>query len=150
MAVEQIKFTVYAKAEPQGSMKGFVSPGKNGMKARAILTSSNSKMKPYRGEVTRSAMVALRDLNGVEPMAGKHVPVSMVIDFYLERPQSIPKKRKFMVVKPDLDKLLRSSVDALTGILYVDDAQIVENSVRKHYGVPERVEISVTILSTEV
>ena len=55
----QIKFIAYATPQPQGSMRGFVLPGKNGQKARAILTSDNSKLKPYRSEVTRSAMLAL-------------------------------------------------------------------------------------------
>jgi len=144
--MKQVKFTVYARPVPQGSMKGFVIKGKWGAKDRAILTSDNSKLKPFRGEVTREAMVALRNAGLSEPMAEKHVPVSIVMDFYLERPASIPKKRKEMVVKPDCDKICRSTIDALTGILYADDAQIVEISARKHYGVPERVEVSATII----
>lgn len=142
----QIKFVVYCRAEPQGSMKGFVLPGKNGAKARAILTSDNTKLKPYRQEITRAAMLALRDLELQEPFAEKHVPVSLVIDFYLDRPPSIPKKRTFMTVRPDLSKLIRSTEDAMTGILYVDDSQVVEFNSRKHYGSPERVEVSATII----
>jgi Holliday junction resolvase RusA-like endonuclease len=142
----QIKFVAYCTPQPQGSMKGFVLPGKNGQKARAILTSDNSKLKPYRSEVTRSAMLALSEAGVAEPFAGKHVPVSLVLDFYLDRPASIPKKRKEMVVRPDLSKLVRSTEDAMTGVLYADDAQVVELSVRKHYGAPERVEVSVAVL----
>lgn len=145
----QVKFTVYATPIPQGSMKGFVLPGKGGAKPRAILTSDNTKLKPYRGEVTREAMVALRNAGMQEPMAARHVPVSMVIDFYLSRPPSVPRKRTEMVVKPDLSKLVRSTEDAMTGILYVDDAQVVELSVRKHYGLPERVEVSVSVLDVK-
>jgi Holliday junction resolvase RusA-like endonuclease len=144
--MNEIRFTAYCTPQPQGSMKGFVLPGKWGAKPRAILTSDNKKLKPYRGEITREAMVALRDAGVAEPFAAKHIPVRMVIDFYLERPPSVPKKRKGMVVKPDLSKLIRSTEDAMTGILYVDDAQIVELSVRKHYGTPERVEIWATIV----
>ena len=144
--VSEIKFTAYVTPVPQGSMRGFVLPGKWGAKPRAILTSDNTKLKPYRGEVTREAMVALGKAGVAEPFAAKHVPVKMVFDFYLQRPASIPKKRQSPTVKPDLDKLIRSSTDAMTGILYADDAQIVELSVRKHYGTPERVEVSATIL----
>ena len=146
----QIKFIAYATPQPQGSMRGFVLPGKNGQKARAILTSDNSKLKPYRSEVTRSAMLALSEAGVAEPFAGKHVPVSLVLDFYLDRPASIPKKRKEMVVRPDLSKLVRSTEDAMTGVLYADDAQVVELSVRKHYGSPERVEVSVAVLEASV
>ena len=144
--MNQIKFTVYATPVPQGSMKGFVLKGKWGAKDRAILTSDNSKLKPYRGEVTREAMLAL-GMAGIEhPLAGKHIPVSMVFDFYLQKPASTPKKRGYPSVKPDVDKICRSTIDALTGLLYADDAQIVELSARKHYGTPERAEVTVTIL----
>ena len=38
----------------------------------------------------------------------------------------------------------------MTGVLYADDAQVVELSVRKHYGSPERVEVSVAVLEASV
>lgn len=142
----QIHFTAYSRPEPMGSMKGFVLPGKGGAKPRAILTSNNPKMKPYRQELTHTAMVAVAQKGLFSPIAEKHVPVSIVVDFYFARPASIPKKRVEIVVKPDMDKLCRATFDALTGILYADDAQIVDLSARKHYGTPERVEISMTVL----
>jgi crossover junction endodeoxyribonuclease RusA len=135
-----ISFVTYTRPEPQGSMKGFVRQGK------PVVTSDNPKMRPYRDEVTRNAVYELAKANLPRPLAGKHVPVSVVYDFHFSRPPSIPKKRHHVVVKPDFDKLARSTTDALTGVLYVDDAQIVEASIRKHYGTPERVEISVTVL----
>jgi Holliday junction resolvase RusA-like endonuclease len=145
--MSQLTFVAYCKPEPMGSTKGFVLKGKWGAKDRAILTSSNKNLKPYRGQVTREAVAALEAAGLAQPMADKHVPVSMVMDFYFSKPPSIPKKRMEMVVKPDLSKIIRSTEDALIGLAYVDDAQIVEMSVRKHYGTPERVEVSVTILN---
>lgn len=142
----QVKFTVFARPEPQGSTKGFLLRGKFGAKDRVILTSANKKLKPYRQELTNTAMVSLNELGIQRPMADKHVPVSVVFDFYFEKPASIPKKRKHIAVKPDLDKICRSTLDSLTGILYKDDAQVVEISVRKHYGLPERAEIQAEIV----
>ena len=144
--VSQICFTTYCRAEPQGSMRGFVLPGKGAAKPRAILTSNNPKMRPYRQELTHSAMAEMRERGLVAPLAAKHVPVGVVFDFYFARPASIPKKRTRIVVKPDLDKVIRATADSLTGILYADDAQIVEMVANKHYGIPERVEISVCTL----
>jgi Holliday junction resolvase RusA-like endonuclease len=141
-----IEFTVYATPTPQGSMKGFVLPGKNGAKARAILTSDNSKLRPYRQEVTRSAMVVMSERGISEPFAEKHVPVSVTMDFYITKPKSAPKKRTYHVVKPDLSKLVRAAEDSMTGVIYSDDAQIVAFSTRKHYGSPERVVIAVVTL----
>lgn len=142
-----VKFTVYATPQPQGSMKGYVLPGKNGAKARAILMGDNAKLKPYRGDLTREAMAALRDAGISEPMAGKHVPVRLEMIFYLAKPDTCPKKRLLPTVKPDLSKLIRSTEDALTGILYADDAQVVSYGLtEKRYGSPERVEITATVL----
>ena len=143
---KQIKFTVYARPEPQGSVRGFVYQGQFDKKPRAIITTNNKKLKPYRQELSHTVMAAMQEAEVVAPMAGKHIPVSVVLDFYLERPPSIPKKRQFMVVKPDIDKICRATLDAMTGNIFLDDAQVVELSIRKHYGVPERAEVSATIL----
>ena len=144
--MSEVRFTAYVHPEPQGSTKGFVLRGKWGAKDRAILTSSNPKLKPYRGQVTREAVVALETASLPQPMAGKHVPVSMTLDFYFAKPPSVPKKRIKMAVKPDLSKLIRATEDAFIGLLYADDAQIVETIARKHYGTPERVEVIVGIV----
>jgi Holliday junction resolvase RusA-like endonuclease len=144
--LKRLNFTVFARPEPQGSMKGFVIPGKGGRKPRAILTSDNKKLKPYRQELTNTATQELVDLGIQAPFAGKHVPVRLSCKFYLEKPASVAKKRERLVVKPDLSKLIRSTEDALTGIMYADDAQIVEGEYAKLYSTPERVEIWVQIL----
>jgi len=46
-------------------------------------------------------------------------------------------------VKPDTTKFVRAVEDALTGIVWVDDAIIVQQSARKEYGIPPRVEITI-------
>lgn len=38
--------------------------------------------------------------------------------------------------KPDLDKLARAALDALTGVVFLDDAQVVDLVVRKRYTDP--------------
>ena len=47
---------------------------------------------------------------------------------------------------PDLDKLARCAVDALTGIVLKDDALISELALAKRYGDPERLEVEVVVL----
>lgn len=141
---DSISFIVYARPEPQGSAKGFVING------RAIVTSANKKLKPYRQELTHTAQVALREAGLQAPFAAKHVPVSVSFHFFLQKGDSVPKKRRFPSVKPDLDKLIRSTADSLTGIMYHDDGQIVELRVNKDYGVPERAEITVRFMEEGV
>ena len=47
-------------------------------------------------------------------------------------------------MRPDLSKLIRATEDALTGIIYADDAQIVDIHAKKEYGLPERVEVTIS------
>ena len=68
----------------------------------------------------------------------------MSLAFYFSRPKSVSyKKRPDHTVKPDIDKLIRAVLDALTGIFYADDAQVDELYVTKMYGDPPRVEVEV-------
>ena len=39
--------------------------------------------------------------------------------------------------KPDVDKVARAVLDALTSVVYVDDAQVVSLRIAKAYGSPE-------------
>lgn len=136
--VDHIYFTVLGKAQPQGSIKSFMIGGK------PRLTSDNTKMKPYRQQVGWSALGARAEAGYSGLFADKHVAVGVDIKFYFAKPPSISKKRIHVVVKPDIDKICRSSIDAMTGILYADDSQIISLTATKEYGIPERVEISVT------
>lgn len=45
--------------------------------------------------------------------------------------------------RPDVLKLARCAEDSLTGIVWRDDAQIVEEHLFKYWGEPARVEIEI-------
>lgn len=51
--------------------------------------------------------------------------------FCMPKPSSV--KRSIPSTRPDLDKLIRAVLDALTGIAYVDDGQVVEITASKIY-----------------
>ena len=55
------------------------------------------------------------------------------LDFYLPRPQSAPKRIVYPAKRPDIDNLLKACFDALRGLAFSDDAQIVSLRVAKHY-----------------
>ena len=61
-------------------------------------------------------------------------PIEMTIDFRLPRPKTV--RRNLPYVAPDLDKLIRAVLDALTGVAYVDDGQVVTIKSTKTYGDP--------------
>lgn len=129
-------FTVYCHPEPQGSAKAFVIGG------RARVTSDNKKLKPYRQSVTATVVDELNRQWIDTPVAQKHEPVCLSLKFVFNRPSSAPRKRRYPAVKPDTDKLIRATLDALTGVLYLDDAQVVNIAAAKEYGEIERVEIA--------
>lgn len=135
-----IEFICYCKPEPQGSAKGFPIMRGNG-KMGVVITTDNKKLKPFRQAITQVALLALRDAKVTAPVAEKHVPVKLEINCHFAKPPSTPKKRWFPVVKPDADKLARAILDALTGVLFADDAQVVELVIGKYYGTPERVAV---------
>ena len=59
-------------------------------------------------------------------------PLSVIVVFTIKRPKSV--KREYPTVKPDVDNFLKASLDALNGIAYDDDAQIIEINASKKYG----------------
>lgn len=70
------------------------------------------------------------------------VEVSLV--FTLPKPKTV--KRLLPSVKPDVDKLARAVLDALTGVAYKDDAQVTDLIVRKRYRQPaESIGVSIRV-----
>lgn len=121
--MDPVTFVVYGVAQPKGSTRAFMRKG-----ARfPIVTSDNPQVKTWEAAV-RSVV---RDVaNGVRFEGA----VSVRVTFDLPRPKSLPQRVRHHIRKPDLDKLARSSLDALTGTLLKDDAQVIDLHVTKRYG----------------
>jgi Holliday junction resolvase RusA-like endonuclease len=102
---------------PQGSKsyKGMAG-------GHAILAESSKKVKPWRQDVKLFALEAIQAAGG-----GVSGPVDVEIIFTLAKPKSAPKRiRTWPDRKPDLDKLCRSTFDALCESGAIDDdARIV-------------------------
>ncbi len=62
-------------------------------------------------------------------------PVTVALEFVLPRPKSAPKTRTPAATKrPDVDKLARAILDAITGICVADDAQVTHLCAKKRLG----------------
>jgi Holliday junction resolvase RusA-like endonuclease len=135
-----IKFTVIGCPQPQGSTKAFIPKGWN----RAIITTANSKNKPWRQEVAGMAASYMeeRSLDLLEEL-----PIQVNVEFFFEKPKSTKKTVMHKITKPDIDKLARSVLDALTGVVFKDDSQVVRCTLGKSFGSPARAEIEVTQVS---
>ena len=81
----------------------------------------------------------------------KDIPLTCIITIYKGIPKSVSKKKKTMMLnevirptsKPDIDNSVKSIFDALNGVAYHDDSQIVDLSVRKVYGETPKVEVEI-------
>jgi len=100
---------------------------------KAFVKSDNTNTMPFRQEVGWAALRARVDAGFNTIPFPKEAPVSITLRFYFARPKFAPKDRLYPVVKPDEDKLMRSCLDALKGILWTDDCQVVRAQVSKDY-----------------
>lgn len=137
-----VEFTVIGRPQPAGSKRAFQHPKTK----RILIVDASKNSRPWKQEV---ASVAAGVVDGV--MAGA---LMVDISFVMARPKSHygtgrnatklkDSAAAHPTVKPDVDKLSRAILDACTGVVWRDDAQVVEKTVRKVYGEPERCEVSV-------
>lgn len=92
-------------------------------------------------------LVVRRAMDGRQPLQGALV---LIVKAFLPIPKSWSKKKKSMAMeskifptgRPDADNLLKS-VDALNGVVWEDDAQVVDARVAKFYSQEPRLEIVV-------
>lgn len=107
-----VEFFVPGRPAPQGS-KRHVGHG--------IMVESSREVGPWRERVALAAHTAMA---GSELLAG---PVILTLGFVLPRPKSTPKRRTPAATKrPDVDKLARSVLDAITDTVIADDAQVTD------------------------
>jgi Holliday junction resolvase RusA-like endonuclease len=79
-------------------------------------------------------------------------PVSLFVGIYRSMPKSMPKKAKEgariglvrPVVRPDWDNYGKLICDAMNGIFWHDDSQVVDGKVSKYYSENPRIEVCIT------
>jgi crossover junction endodeoxyribonuclease RusA len=140
----ELSFTVFGVPQPQGSTWAFIPKGWD----RPVITTDNAKMKPWRQQVATMALATMNE-HQVQ-MTPRSIPISIALTFVFQKPQSERKATLHKTTKPDLDKLLRAVLDALTGICYTDDSQVTECRVAKIFGSPARLEVQVNTLAEGV
>lgn len=139
--------TVYGRPVPQGSMNAFANK-----EGKTIISHGNKNVKPYRQNITDTALWKLRDMGydirptdrgGMGALYPAKTPLAAALVFYFARPKSVRDHVIAPTTKPDQDKLARAVFDALTKIVMDDDKDIVASKVIKLYGAPERTEIAI-------
>lgn len=126
----------------------FTVPGEPVAKARPRMTKSGHTYTPkktvvYENEVRQACLSAMKDRN-VAQWSEKQ-PLMVFITAKFKLPKSATKKdkqavreyRKYPVKKPDADNVAKAICDAINGIAYSDDSQVVYLSVKKFYTLEE-------------
>lgn len=114
------RFFVDGNPAPQGS-KSF-----KGMRGgKPVLAESSKALAPWRIRIAWHAQAARQGM--LRP------PVHAQLRFVMARPKSLPKSRPTppAIARPDIDKLTRAVLDAITGPLISDDSHITSLHVTK-------------------
>lgn len=135
----KITFSVIGVPAPGGSKVAMPIYGKDG---RAVTTlTEGGKYRPvlryvdmggkrnteWRAAVGWAGKAAMQKAR-MQPLPEA---LRLTIEFIMHRPQKLIRARH--TIAPDLTKLARSTEDALTDIVWVDDSQIVQQVLSKRY-----------------
>lgn len=126
----------------------FIVPGQPVGKARARVgrfrTYTPENTVNYENLVKSAAFDAM---NGSAPMDGM---LQVGITAYMQMPKASKKRTELMLSgdirpakKPDIDNIIKSALDALNGVAFLDDKQVVTLFARKYYSDTPRLEIAI-------
>jgi crossover junction endodeoxyribonuclease RusA len=129
-----VTFTVLGVPQTKGSTRLLFTK-----KGKAVVTSDNRNLRPWEHTVALCAVAG-----GVTVV--ETGPMRMDVEFVLPRPRSAKRSQSFQAKRPDLDKLVRAVLDALTGVAWTDDGQVSVIQATKRYALTgEPAGASVTI-----
>ena len=124
-------------------MISFVVPGVPVGKGRPRFAKRGNFVSTYTPERTASyenlvKVLAMQEMSGNQRVS---TPVNVLIDIAVRPPVSWSKKKREQALngetyptgKPDIDNVAKGILDAMNGVVYLDDKQVVSLMVRKFY-----------------
>ncbi len=131
----QLQFIV--PGEPQGKGRPRFGNGR---------TYTPAKTVAYEQLIARTAAEAMRHL----PYELTALPCYVRVDVYKGVPKSWTQAKRARALdaleipgKPDLDNVAKGVLDAMNGVAYVDDTQVVRLLVQKQYSLEPRLVVTV-------
>ena len=116
-------------------MQTFDIPWPPVAKGRPRVTLRAGKAHAYTPSGTRHGEAAIRYYlvsNGAKMYLPK-VPLRVRLVFRCQRPISAPRRVVRPATRPDLDQMVKAALDSATGVLWPDDAALVEIVASKVY-----------------
>lgn len=148
---QTISFFVPGVCVPQGSTKGFYIEEIH----KVVITHGNTKTEGWRDRMAHEAKLAAQEyqiLYGKPFYAPPGFPITITATHYFALPKTKMSNKWLpppMVTRPDVDKLLRADLDALTKILFNDDSQVNCVITTKQYVTAEApmagIQVTITI-----
>jgi Holliday junction resolvase RusA-like endonuclease len=140
-----IELNVLGSPAPRGSDHAFYKPG---MKRAVLIPDNSTRQRGWMAAVREAARAAIG-----ETIAFVQKPLDVAIVFKMRRPAGHWRSSKtlkasaplYPTVKPDIDKLARATLDALTGTIWDDDSRIVRLGLVKRYAAPGEEGARITI-----
>ena len=131
-AVEMLNFVAFGLPSPGGSKSAFRNPRTGKI---VVVDAGGKKTRTWRTAVAHAARAAMAGSDLMQP------PLCLVIEFRMPRPKHHYRSNGEIkldapivpIVRPDLTKLLRSTEDAMTGIVWKDDAEISQQNIFRTY-----------------
>jgi Holliday junction resolvase RusA-like endonuclease len=138
-----IKFTIYGEPVAQGRPRASTQGG-------FVRMYDPAKSREYKNYVR----LAAAEFAPPKLLEG---PLAMMVVAFRAIPKSYSKKKAaaaeagqvYPVSKPDADNYLKGVKDALKGVMWMDDSQVVDAYVRKRYSAKPRVEITIRQIGAE-
>lgn len=135
-----IRFTVYGTPQAKGSAKAFLPPGTE----FPVVTSTNRNVAKWEQTIRTECQRVMTSYDGDVLTAMFTAPLSVTLIFHVDRPKSTPKRITLPATQPDLDKMVRSAIDAMQKVLFKNDGQVVAIGARKVFADgPSRIDILV-------
>lgn len=127
------------------------TPAAKGRGRAAVMPDGRARVFTPKKTRTREGIVASLATDAMAGRAPLQGPVMMRLDLVMPVARSWPKWKRAAALsgdllptgKPDLSNLWKLVEDALNGITYLDDAQIVQGHQSKSYGAEPRTVITI-------
>lgn len=151
---KEITVTFTVPGQPRGKQRPRLARGGNTYTPRETVAYE----KEVRGEYLQRLAKLQEDDPDREMFTRWYTgPVAVTITAYYDIPKSVSKKvrheieagRQLPLKKPDTDNIAKIIIDALNGVAYKDDKQVVILEVEKAYGLPDMPHVEVTLTEWE-
>lgn len=146
-----LRFVVFGRAQQKGSKRVLPVRGRPYNERSIVLVDSNRNAAPWERMVRSAAAEAM-----AAAQRSRLIRTGVIVEltFCFARPRSHygmgrnatrvrPSAPTEMTTMPDIDKLARCALDALTGVVLHDDALVCELYAAKRFSEPERMEVAV-------